>query len=132
MYTSYSLVIRAVERISFLQNFDFNCTKSMPQLKVSFNHNHSLKLPDNNAKSFRETKHLSTTQTGTLLQSSEINTIKEKVRSLGKSDQASGNKKTDLFSLHVLFSHFTSCDATLKNSFFQMSSLSTCKCTHNL
>jgi len=69
---------------------------------------------------------------GTLLQSSEINTIKEKVRSLGKSDQAGGNKKTDLFSLHVLFSHFTSCDATLKNSFFQMSSLSTCKCTHNL
>lgn len=63
MYTSYSLAIRAVERISFVQNFDFNCTKSMAQLKVSFNHDHSLKLPHNNAKSFRETKHLSTTQT---------------------------------------------------------------------
>lgn len=63
MYTSHSLAIRAVKRISFVQNFDFNCTKSMPQLKVSFNHNHSLTLPDNNAKSFRERKYLSTTQT---------------------------------------------------------------------
>ena len=108
----------------------------MPQLKVSFNHNHSLTLPDNNAKSFgKQNIWAQPKLIGTLLQSSETNTIKKKVRSLGRwgrSDEAGDNKKRDLFSLYVLFSHFTSYDATLKNSFFQMSSLSMCKCTHNL
>ena len=101
MHTSYSLAIRSVERISFVQNFDYNHTKSMPHLELSFNLNHNLKLPDNKAKSFR--KHNIWAQPkliGRLLQSSEPNTLEEKVWSLGgwgRSDQAGGNKKIDFF-----------------------------------
>ena len=79
----------------------------------------------NSATIFRNEYYKGPQLIGTLLQSSEANTIKEKLRSLGgwgRSHQAGGNKKIYLLSLHVLFFHFTSRDATLKNSFFQMSS----------